>query len=163
MSGLILDIRTDAEKHEAGLEAEARYEAYRLYQKQRRDEIPEATREEQRKYQKEYQKEWRAANREKLLEYSAKSTDKDYQRLKDAKQQLGGYCMKCGITNFDVLDFDHVHPPEKLYNVAQMRNYRDDIFWTEVSKCRLLCANCHRLHTTGKPNTGTYDRTCLPY
>jgi len=53
----------------------------------------------------------------------------------------------CGTEDFDVLVFDHMIPAEKKYNIACMNGAREQRFWTEVEKCRLLCANCHLKHT----------------
>lgn len=58
---------------------------------------------------------------------------------------LGSKCMKCGDMRSYVLDFHHKEPELKtdtLSHILTESNY--DAFFNEVSKCILLCANCHR-------------------
>ena len=42
-----------------------------------------------------------------------------------------------------VMDFDHVRG-EKLYNVGEMGTHSLEGIIDEISKCDLICANCHR-------------------
>ena len=57
-------------------------------------------------------------------------------------------CEQCGESRPECLDFDHIDPSTKEYNISK---YRDSLSWekllTEIAKCRILCANCHRVHT----------------
>ena len=60
-------------------------------------------------------------------------------------------CSHCGYKKNPVaLQFHHVDPSTKLYNVACMRrsSYKQ---WgkikTEMRKCIVLCANCHSIET----------------
>lgn len=61
--------------------------------------------------------------------------------LKDAP------CMDCGL-NFPsvAMDFDHVRGV-KFHMVSTMVNYSWDRVLSEVAKCDLVCACCHRLRT----------------
>lgn len=62
---------------------------------------------------------------------------------------LGGKCSKCGLelnsTNFSIFDFHHTNPNTKEYVWTKLRLFSDDRIIRELSKCELLCANCHRL------------------
>jgi hypothetical protein len=63
-------------------------------------------------------------------------------------------CLDCGRTfPFFVMQFDHRDPREKRYLVSQMvgRTGTETIL-AEVSKCDIICANCHRERT--------YQRRC---
>jgi hypothetical protein len=57
-------------------------------------------------------------------------------------------CEMCKISNATALDFDHINPAMKLHNVSRMvGRYTFATILREVAKCRVLCANCHRMHT----------------
>jgi hypothetical protein len=67
------------------------------------------------------------------------------QRIKEIKEHNG--CADCGVNNHIVLDFDHIK--EKKYNISRM--IHDGFTWAaikkEISKCEIVCANCHRIRT----------------
>jgi hypothetical protein len=44
------------------------------------------------------------------------------------------------------MDFDHVRG-EKLFNIGQTLSVAMPKFLTEISKCDIVCANCHRIRT----------------
>lgn len=58
-------------------------------------------------------------------------------------------CEVCGENDPCVLDFDHLDPSLKSFGIA--RAVSDGMAWkkilTEIGKCRIVCANCHRKHT----------------
>jgi hypothetical protein len=64
-------------------------------------------------------------------------------------KQLGGRCECCGLelteTNYCVFDFHHTDPDVKEYMWTKLRLFSDSRIQEELSKCKLLCANCHRL------------------
>ena len=65
-------------------------------------------------------------------------------RRLSAIRSLGGACHKCGNTNVDDLDFDHIDPSTKTMAVAEASSLSNERFQEEVSKCQLLCrATCH--------------------
>ena len=71
-------------------------------------------------------------NREKLLEYFKEH-----------------HCVKCGENNPIVLDFDHRDEKEKKYGISNMiTSYNWVTILTEIQKCDVLCANCHRIKTS---------------
>jgi len=55
----------------------------------------------------------------------------------------------CCETNPIVLDFDHINQDEKQYNIASMIRaaYPISALEKEAAKCRILCANHHRIRT----------------
>ena len=59
-------------------------------------------------------------------------------------------CVLCGESDIRTLDFDHLNPDTKKFNISQAARLGHD--WQkvqdEISKCRILCANCHRKHTS---------------
>lgn len=61
----------------------------------------------------------------------------------------GNQCARCKLTveesHYSVFDFHHNDPKEKDKSLVQMRSYSWEKITTELDKCSLLCANCHRL------------------
>lgn len=67
-------------------------------------------------------------------------------------------CEECGY-NFHpaALDFDHIDPATKyrtrkgkivhLSDMIKGNRYALETVLAEIHKCRVLCANCHRVHT----------------
>jgi len=56
-------------------------------------------------------------------------------------------CSKCGIKDFRVLDFHHRDRERKdmeVSNMVRLRWSKEKIL-EEMSKCDVLCANCHRI------------------
>lgn len=65
-----------------------------------------------------------------------------------AKQELveykGGCCERCGYNKcLSALEFHHTDPSQKDFSIANSFKNIDKLK-TEVDKCLLLCANCHR-------------------
>ena|ERR1035437_186664 len=58
---------------------------------------------------------------------------------------LGGKCIDCNNNNSDVLVFDHIDT--KLYNIGSNILSSFESIKSEIDKCELVCANCHRLRT----------------
>lgn len=65
------------------------------------------------------------------------------------KYKIAKACQFCGYNaNSAALDFDHIDPTQKLFKVASdnmTRSLRS--IMREMRKCRVLCSNCHRIHT----------------
>lgn len=56
-------------------------------------------------------------------------------------------CAKCGFSHTAALDFHHTDPSEKENLVSKLvSNGCYAAAMTEVQKCIVLCANCHRIH-----------------
>ena len=67
------------------------------------------------------------------------------QRKVKAVEYKGGKCEKCGYNKYpDVLEFHHLDPSQKEANWSKMRLWGEKRLLTELDKCVLLCANCHR-------------------
>lgn len=103
------------------------------------------------------QKRWRLDNPERVRELQRRSRRKNkgliQLRYKERRRWLDDYkmargCCDCGLVPFHpcVLDLDHVGA--KRFEVAQgvasrsLESLRD-----EMSRCEVVCANCHRLRT----------------
>jgi hypothetical protein len=73
-------------------------------------------------------------------------------RYAELDQLKAGPCVDCGGRFPPIcMDFDHVSGV-KLGNVSMMA--RDGVRWDlvleEISKCEIVCANCHRIRTASK-------------
>lgn len=81
----------------------------------------------------------KAVNKRKLLEW----------RIAYLKNSGGCSWPECNITNPIMLEFDHLNRKEKQYNIAYLISAGHPIqtLEKEAAKCRILCANHHRLHT----------------
>ena len=60
-------------------------------------------------------------------------------------------CKDCGISNPIVLEFDHVRG-KKIDNVSRMLTHSKENLEKEISKCDVVCANCHRIRTANRGN-----------
>ncbi len=58
-------------------------------------------------------------------------------------------CKDCGESNIIVLDFDHVNPKLKKFNVSTMiiHDMSMEKIQKEIDKCEVRCSNCHRIKT----------------
>lgn len=70
-------------------------------------------------------------------------------RQRDIKKQSveykGGSCQKCGYSkSMSALEFHHLDPTEKDFNVRDFKSKSFENLKIELDKCILLCANCHR-------------------
>jgi len=59
---------------------------------------------------------------------------------------LGGNCVDCGLVDevLDVYDFHHLDPKQKDFSFGKRGSRSFDSIKAELSKCVLLCSNCHR-------------------
>ena len=70
------------------------------------------------------------------------SRESDFlQSIRDRKRELG--CADCGQTE-GWLDYHHVDPNTKEYDVATMHFASDEKVESEIAKCVVLCRKCHR-------------------
>jgi len=56
-------------------------------------------------------------------------------------EKLGGKCVECGCT--ESLEFDHIDPSTKSFNIAAGYTKPKEVLLEEVAKCQLLCNKCH--------------------
>lgn len=51
-------------------------------------------------------------------------------------------CVKCGESRLYTIDFHHIDPSDKKYNISQITKNMGQLS-SELSKCVCLCRNCH--------------------
>ena len=70
--------------------------------------------------------------------------------FRDLKSRLK--CEKCGVKDFECLDFHHRDPATKEFAITEAvrMGYAQDRIVAEIDKCDVLCTNCHIRQHTGK-------------
>lgn len=78
------------------------------------------------------------------------STCRRYQHTKNKiKEYLSVHpCVDCGFTDVRCLDFDHVRG-EKLFTIGKSFTFKWERILSEIGKCEVRCANCHRIRHYG--------------
>ncbi len=58
-------------------------------------------------------------------------------------------CKDCGNDDERVLEFDHLPQYKKEYGISTLLQYVHswETIEKEISKCEIVCANCHRIRT----------------
>lgn len=107
---------------------------------------------ESREYRKRYphrfkatNAKWRAKNPDKVKAMSRRQRERSVLLIDNIRKS--GRCFDCGNIDNRVLEFDHV--PERGVKKHNITNNSLGIKAREVelSKCDLVCANCHRIRT----------------
>jgi len=58
----------------------------------------------------------------------------------------GWRCNRCGFWGHPLqMDCHHIDPSKKTRDISNLRGYSAKKLRSELEKCELLCANCHRL------------------
>lgn len=88
--------------------------------------------------------------------------DNAHKFVDNIKLEIGG-CSLCErkVTQetTSCFDFDHLDPFYKEYTISNMCQdpMKNEEIAEEIQKCRLLCCNCHRLHTANQFNHTDYS------
>lgn len=79
--------------------------------------------------------------------YNTTKKNRDVQRIKIRSLKDYKPCTDCGKAYpYYVMQFDHLN--DKMENIANMPgHYSWDKIETEISKCELVCSNCHCIRT----------------
>lgn len=110
----------------------------------RRRARPEVRQEEARKA-----REYRKNNPDKMKAlWSRRSQRAMRRRYWIGKYKTAMGCEMCGYNQHPVaLQFDHLVPHEKEFAIAAVSRRTIPAVIAEIRKCRVLCANCHAIHT----------------
>lgn len=66
-------------------------------------------------------------------------------------------CVDCGVDDLRVLEFDHLR--DKSFNISERIGfYPLSSLMDEISKCEIVCANCHKIRTAGQFNWYAYAK-----
>lgn len=82
-------------------------------------------------------------------EYTERLAQYRKNRKQEFKQKIleffGGKCAHCGLVAIpDVYDVHHINPDEKEFQIGTNMGISWVRMESELKKCILLCANCHR-------------------
>ena len=97
-------------------------------------------------------------------EYEAKRGARRYAEMRDWSDSLkDAPCIDCGNKYPAVcMDWDHVIGEKVLNLSALVRKNNKKRVLEEITKCELVCANCHRIRTSERKQSGgprKYDRS----
>ena len=98
--------------------------------------------------QAEYQRRY-LADPEKKAKHKAAADKYRRENAEFRKNILAGFgCHLCDIIDPDLIDWHHVYPEEKLFDIKGGLSKSHNEWWNEVLKCIPVCCNCHRkIHT----------------
>lgn len=71
-----------------------------------------------------------------------KTVQEKQQKIKEIKEQSCG-CLKCNEKRIHLLDFHHLDPTQKNFQISQGESKGWSRIIKEIEKCILLCKNCH--------------------
>ena len=97
----------------------------------------------QKKYFKLYYQKHKEQIKQRAYQYRQGYTKQAKQQIYELK--ING-CAICGYNKcVDSLEFHHVNPDDKLFQISGGNIYRKiDVILDEIQKCILLCSNCHK-------------------
>jgi hypothetical protein len=116
----------------------------KLHKDGHNDSCRDCTNDYRRKYyirnkdrEKDYAKKWRQGFQDIINEY-----------------KLNGRCVKCGENHPATLDFHHTTNEKnfEIANAARIVGITKEKLIEEITKCVILCSNCHRKHHWGLRN-----------
>ena len=85
------------------------------------------------------------ANKDEYVDRNKKRRDEKRAYIEEVKKKSS--CVSCGIKDYRVLDFHHISPTEKKWNVSAISKIPSMTrLKQEIDKCDILCANCHRIY-----------------
>jgi hypothetical protein len=97
--------------------------------------------------------EWVEKEKERKKKYRYNRSITRRQWIQDVRQGL--FCLHCGMNKAECLDFHHRDPNEKERTVAYaFRKWGKVRTLREISKCDVLCSNCHRTYHWEERNAG---------
>lgn len=96
-------------------------------------------------YHKDYLVKWEKKNQEKVKQYRKNRWNKKDEFLTKLKSKP---CFDCGnLYPPFAMHFDHRDPKLKVKSISNMMSRSESEILKEVSKCDLVCANCHAVRT----------------
>jgi hypothetical protein len=94
--------------------------------------------------------------------YSSQERILSRQRQNISSRKVGMCCEICNKIcekGFEcAFDYDHIDQTTKSINISDMQVYSSEEIEFEISKCRLLCKNCDRVHSTKQKEEFTENR-----
>lgn len=69
----------------------------------------------------------------------------------------GAKCADCGVADPAVLEFDHLRDKRRSISTMRMWGCSTEDLVNEISKCEVVCANCHRQRTCARSGSWRCD------
>lgn len=105
---------------------------------------------------KEYDKNSWIKNGEKWSKIYWKRQQKNLEIITNYKKERS--CRKCFNNKWFILDFHHLNPDVKDFNISHGSGYSLKNIINEIEKCILLCRNCHsEFHYLERENNITIE------
>lgn len=106
------------------------------------------------------QRRFYSRNKQYFLNKNKRRKRKILDLLKQAKNRP---CFDCGKTYpYYVMDFDHREPDKKSFQLTMIRHKQSlKLMKTEMEKCDVVCANCHRIRTHAGSDSLCGHQTCV--
>lgn len=100
--------------------------------------------------QKKAQEAWYQNNKEKCYKKFKERKNNLIEFVRDYKKKDNIFCVDCGESRWQCLQFDH-GSSDKIAAISQMtrRGFTKDKILKEISKCEVVCANCHCMRHDG--------------
>lgn len=106
--------------------------------------MPRASKAEDAAYQRRY-----LSDPAKKAQHKA-SSDRNRRANADFRKSIlaSFSCCLCGECDSDLIDWHHINPDDKSFNIKGSLAVNHSKWWDEVLKCIPVCALCHRkIHT----------------
>jgi hypothetical protein len=85
------------------------------------------------------------------------TVEKQRARKAQCVNYKGGMCFLCGYNRYiGSLDFHHLNPSTKDFEISRLRSFCFDKIKAELDKCILVCRTCH-----GEIHGGIHDLNAL--
>ncbi|MBI2583483.1 MAG: hypothetical protein HYW25_02350 [Candidatus Aenigmarchaeota archaeon] len=102
-------------------------------------------REERREYKTRWNKQYYKKHKKQEIERTKRRKYELRKWIREYKERLG--CLKCGEKHPACLEFHHLNKNKKEFGISdsiERNGYSKSRFLSEIKKCIVLCANCHR-------------------
>ena len=127
-----------------------------FYYNKSKDKLDSHCKDCQREYRKQHYRSNKKYYKDKAKRNWQPIIDDNQRKIKKLLQSSS--CKDCGEKNWLVLEFDHLPQFTKSFNISTgMKNFRWEKVLTEIKKCDIVCANCHRLRTQKRSNNWRLD------
>jgi hypothetical protein len=99
-----------------------------------------------------YHRDWYYRNKDKVLPRKKARVEKQNRFLRHVRDEIKLFlgCELCGYDKHPrALDFHHRERSEKIFEISTATGTGMSVktLLSEISKCGVLCANCHRIQT----------------
>ena len=106
--------------------------------------MPYKDKEKQREYQKIYSRQWHIKNKISRNQQIRERKISNKKWRMEYIQSLNPQCKICKESDIATLDFHHDDESTKEYSISNMNSCSRKKVIQEISKCTILCSNCHR-------------------